>query len=175
MRKLHLDEKLKRLGAGFDGIHQEKHILGILLVLDALAEGEDGHREFIDKATIAGIFMVFVTSAGLAVIVVWLMVLATATGVTVFVMCRGDCTRGCCGPPLLTDDTEFLSLDFKKRTSAGFAGLFEHFTPFEEVFSHYFIFFAHCHVFTVGLIFNLYMPVTHINYRYTGRCSHAKP
>ncbi|MCK7468243.1 MAG: hypothetical protein MZU91_09040 [Desulfosudis oleivorans] len=76
------------------------------------------------------------------------MIYATPAGVAMFVMCLGCrfraglVTAGCI---LRTDDTECLSLDFKERASAGFTGLFEHFTPFEEVFSHYFVFFAHWH------------------------------
>jgi len=164
MGRLQLAQDPKRFRAGFHGIHQEKHVLRVLLVLDALAEGKDGHCEFIGKTPVAGFIMVFAAGAGVAM----------------FVMGRGNRdslfrARGRSSRLFRTDDTEGLSLDFEERASACFTGLFEHFTPFEEVFSHYFIIFAHWHVFTVGLIFNLYMPVTHINYRYTGRCSHAKP
>jgi hypothetical protein len=40
-------QPLKRFRAGFYRIHQEKHVLRVLLVLYALAEREDSHREFI--------------------------------------------------------------------------------------------------------------------------------
>ena len=160
MGNLQPAQNLKRFCSGLYGVHKKKHVLRVLLVLDALAQRKDRHREFISQAPIAGAIMDFSTAAGMAV----------------FVICR-NCWFSCrCSSCILrTDDTECLALDFKERAPAGFAGLFEHFTPFEEVFSHYFIFFAHWHTFTVVLIFNLYMPVRHINYRYTGRCSHAKP
>jgi len=153
-------QNLKRFCSGLYGVHKKKHVLRVLLVLDALAERKDRHRKFISQAPITGAIMDFTTAAGMAV----------------FVICRTcwfSCRRSRC--ILRTDNTERFSLDFKERASAGFAGLFEHFTPFEEIISHNFIFFAHRHSITVGLIFNLYMPVRHINYRYTGRCSHAKP
>gem|GEM_PF-82469 len=109
-------------------------MVGVLLVVDPLAEREDGHRKFVGKhSAFAGVFaMAFTTYA-------WI---CRLTGVNRFVS-RFFC-RLCIPLVLCADNTEGLTLDFKHRAAALPAGLFEHLASLEEVLGHDLVFFSCC-------------------------------
>ena len=72
MGNLQPAQNLKRFCSGLNGVHKKKHVLRVFLVLDALAQRKDGHREFISQALITGALMDFTTAAGMAVFVICL-------------------------------------------------------------------------------------------------------
>jgi hypothetical protein len=50
---LQFAQNLERLGPGLHRFHQHKDVLGILLVLDPLAQGMDGERKLLGKAAVS--------------------------------------------------------------------------------------------------------------------------
>ena len=111
-------QNLQRLSPGLHRVHQGKDMTGILLVLDPLAEGMDGEREFFRKApVIAGarlLVRVFPAGTGKPVI------MDMGRSRSLFIGCsRLFCTL--CVLRILrswfvlcTDDTECPALDFEQ-------------------------------------------------------------
>jgi len=144
IRNLQPAQNLERLGPGLHRVHQGEDMVCVLLVVDPLAERMDRHCKFFCQQP-----PFLFTGARILV-----MIHATGTtGVVIVIMGVGRFSRlrsrgflGRCrflrGLVLSAHYTERLALDFKERAAAGRAALFEHFTPFEEVFSHDFVFFS---------------------------------
>jgi hypothetical protein len=135
-------QNFQRLGSTLHRIHQDKNLFWVPLVLDAQAQGMDGVGKLLREPALivialAGILIVILATGALAMVVV--MGVGCPRGLRDSMGSRCGVLRG---PVLGTDHAEGLALDFKERTSAGFAGLFKHFASLEEVLCHNFIFFS---------------------------------